>query len=324
MILWKRGVLTRGKFAQHALHREAAHTGWWPFSYRILQELEHDFTADDEPLLERLYQSLAAGAGVFKITRRNRFTAFDAEVAERVRTAFPNAEPLVVHDMGASNAITALELYQTLRTVRSVALTASDYFDTLTLVTLDEGRWTVAFDSANRSIQTTGWGTVFSNRTYPWRYALNRMAQWWVQKQIVPHAAAVLAQGPSDAVSQIPLFHPEALALARREANFRLCKHDIFQPNPVRSHIVRAMNVITPQHFSSEQAQAAIRASVSNLVPGGWLILGRSIDEEDGRLRATVYQWNGETLEPLRLHHEGYEWPELVADLTHGVPTAVG
>lgn len=312
MILWKPGVLTRGEFASVALEREAAHIGWWPFSYQILKELETGYTPEDEPLLERLYKSLAAGAGVFKITRRNRFTAFDQEVATRAKTAFPNANPLTVHDIGASSAITSLEFYQTLASDRPVAMTASDYFDTLSLVALDEGRWTVAFDSLGRAIQTTGWGSVFSSRPYAWRYALNRVAQFWVNQRIIPRAKEILTHGPFTAVSQVPLFHPEALAFARLQTAFRLRRHDIFEPNPVPCQIVRAMNVVTPKHFTVEQTRAAIQASVYNLEPGGWLILGRSIDEEDGRLRATVYEWTGEQLQPLWNHHDGYEWPELV------------
>ncbi len=316
MILWKRGVVQRGEFAVFALEQERQRRGWWPFSYRILRELEERYSPADEPLLERLYRSLAAGTGVFKITRRGRFTDFDDRLVTAARTAFPDVPELVVHDMGASSAITSLELFQRFALERNVRLVASDYFDKLTLVTLPNNRWTVTFDAQSQPIQTTGLGTVFGTQPYPWRYALVRLTQLWVNSSVIPAARSLLKQGPADSHQQVSLFHPEAVAQSRSDSRFHLTRHDIFQPNPVHCDIVRAMNVITPRHFTREQTQTAICSSVHHLREGGWLILGRSIDEEDGRLRATVYQLVDGQLTPLWIHHEGYEWPELVAELT--------
>jgi len=321
MILWKRAVLHRGEFAQYAIEQERLHQGWWPHSYRILRELEHDYTPQDEPQLERIYKSLAAGANIFKITRRGRFTDFDTRLVAAARTAFPAFSELVIHDVGASSAITSLELYRRFQEDRPIRLVASDYFDQLTLVELPQNQWlraqwTVAFDPQQRPIQTTGLGAAFGTRLYTWRYALSRLVQHWVNWRVIPAAQRLLERGPSEAIQRVSLFHPEAVAQSKRDPQFQLIRHDMFQPNPVPCHIVRALNVITPDHITPEQIQVAIRASTHNLIEGGWLILGRSIDEEDGRLRATVYQWTDGQLVPQWHQHEGYEWPELVAELT--------
>ncbi len=310
MILWKRGVTERGAFANEALSLERQQRGWWPFSYRILKELEESYTPDDEPLLERLYQSLAAGDGIYKITKKGRFTDFDRELAEKAAAHFPTSQEIVVHDMGVSSGVTSLELYREMQQRRSVQMIASDYYDHLTLVDvpgtiLRHQVWTVAFDTENRPIQTTGLGTVFGFKPYPWRYAFVRLAQKWVDRHV-------------------RLFHPEVIQAAKTDPAFRIVHHDVFSPNPYPCHIVRAMNVITPKHFSREQTQSAIRASVHHLLPGGWLVLGRSIDEEDGRLRATVYQQQDGRLFPLWDYQGGYEWPELVSELQLDLPATTG
>ena len=317
MILWKRAVVSRGAFAQYALKQEKEHKGWWPFSIQILRELERDYTTEDDSLLERVYQSLAAGTNIFKITRRGRFSDFDTQLESAVRSKFSQTAELTIHDMGASNAITSLELYQRLSIDRPVRLVASDYFDHLTLVEVTHPQWfpttwTVAFDSLKAPIQTTGMNSTFGNRPYPLRYALSRLIQAWVKRNVVPLAQHLLDKNGPESHEQVSLFHPEAVQLAQRDAQFQLTRHNVFIPNPVPSQIVRAMNVLTPKHFTPQQTSDAIHASTHNLAEDGWLILGRSIDEEDGRLRATVYQWSRGQLKPEWHYNEGYEWPDLV------------
>lgn len=316
MILWKRAVVSRGKFAQYALERERQHKGWWPFSVRILREIEQNYSSDDNPLLERVYQSLAAGTKIFKITRPGRFTDFDAQLVAAVRTKFAPTADLTIHDMGVSNAITSLELYERFRINRPTRLIASDHFDYLSLVDLNYPQWlpvqwTVAFDSLNNPIQTTGLNATFGNRPYPWRFALSRVIHSWVKKYVVIKAQQLLQTDAREQLSRVSLFHPEAVQLAQRDPRFQLASHNVFAPNPFPCHIVRAMNVLTPKHFTNEQTTEAIRSSTHNLVEGGWLILGRSIDEEDGRLRATVYEWSMGHLKPAWHFNEGYEWPDL-------------
>lgn len=317
MILWKRAVTSRGKFAQYALKQEKLHKGWWPFSIQILRELEQGYTREDDSLLDRVYQSLAAGTNVFKITRRGRFTDFDTQLKAAVKTKFPQTVELTIHDMGVSNAITSLELYNTFRVDRTVRLVASDYFDQLTLVDVTHPpwfpiHWTVAFDSQKTPIQTTGLNATFGNWPYPWRFALSRLIQAWVKRNVAPRAQHLLDKNELEHIEQVSLFHPEAIQLTQKDSQFQLLRHNVFTPNPVPCHIVRAMNVLTPKHFTHQQTAEAISASTHNLAEGGWLILGRSIDEEDGRLRATVYQWCQGQLNPEWHYNEGYEWPDLV------------
>jgi hypothetical protein len=65
------------------------------------------------------------------------------------------------------------------------------------------------------------------------------------------------------------------------------------------------MNILTPHHFDEARIRDGIRMCVQNLVEGGLLILGRSIDEEDGRTAATAFEWTGRRLFPVWDLHEG-------------------
>ncbi len=70
-LLYKRGVTRRNENAYRCLRLEHEHKGWWPFSYELLADLQADYTSSrDEPLLQRLYASMEAGTGIFKITKR--------------------------------------------------------------------------------------------------------------------------------------------------------------------------------------------------------------------------------------------------------------
>ena len=116
-------------------------------------------------------------------------------------------------------------------------------------------------------------------------------------------------------VRKVRLFHPVCVETARSTQDFRIGQHDLFDGNPFRCHVVRVMNALTTHHFPAEQIQRAMKACVSNLVSKGLLILGRSVDEEDGRARATAFEWDGRALTPVWDHNGGYESIELVRSL---------
>jgi hypothetical protein len=321
-ILYKHGITAPGPGAQRALAAEAARRGWWPFAYTLLESIGPAYRAADEPLLERLYQSMAGGEGVFKITRRHRFRDLDERLTQELTGRFAGADQLTLHDMAASNGITSLDLFRRLSKDRTVTVHATDYFDALWMVDLPGERWTVVFDVDRRPLQVVGSGFVISCRQPPpLRYPVNRMLRTWLMKRVVPSAQARLTYGAEPdgpggvgmaaGVRRVPLFHPECVIEARSERGFHLGRHDMFQPNPHPCQVVRILNALTPAHFSPDRVTAGIRAGATNLARGGLLILGRS-PEDDSRTRATAFEWTGETLATVWELNGGYEWPELV------------
>lgn len=313
--MFKRGVTERGAFAQRTLELERQHRIWRPFSYAMLAEIVDDYSPADEPLLERLYQSMSAGDGVFKITRRGRFEQLDAMLVKRCGTHFPDARVLVVHDVGASNGITALELFRRLNAQRLAEVHASDWYDCLYLVSVPGSGWKVVFDSQGEPLQIVGGKWVLPSARRPlWRHVVNRALQHWAVRKILPIAARILSQGDAAGASvrRIPLFHPECLREAGKGQGFHLGRHDIFGSDSFPCHIVRALNLLTTKHFPADRVVCGITRLARGLMPEGWMVLGRSVDEEDGRFRGTVFVLQNQRLEPLWHLNEGYEDIDLV------------
>jgi hypothetical protein len=322
LFLWKTGVTERGALADRTLVLEREHRIWRPFAYTILEDLQNHYRDRDEPLCERLYQSLSGGDQLRKITRRGRFHELDARLVEECASRFVGVEPLVVHDAAASNGITSLELFELLQRRRRVELHATDYYDRLYLVTLSEGRWTVAFDVDRQPLQAIGGRWVLSLRDPPpWRYPVNRWLLRRVRGGVLPRAAAALEhylerdgkalRDDTRQVRVVSLFHPKCVERAARDAAFHCGRHDLFQPGAVRAHVIRALNVLTTKHLPPRRVLRGIEQLAGSLAPDGLLVLGRSLDEEDGRLRATVYTVKDSHLFQVCALDAGYEDADL-------------
>lgn len=174
----KHGVVSRGPFADEALRRESEKRGWWPFAYTLLGEIEQSYSERDDALLERLYGSMRAGDGVFKITRRRRFTEFDSLLAAAIGARFRGSDKVRVHDMAASNAITSVELYRALEADPRVQVQGSDFFDCLHVLSFADTPWRIVLDVGMRPLQLVGPRMVLSAyRAEPLRYPVNRLLQ---------------------------------------------------------------------------------------------------------------------------------------------------
>jgi hypothetical protein len=81
-------------------------------------------------------------------------------------------------------------------------------------------------------------------------------------------------------IRKLPLIHPQALWLARREPRFSVRSQSIFETAPAACHVIRSMNILNRAYFSEKQLAQAARSIVESLHPGGIWILGRTINDE--------------------------------------------
>ena len=325
--LVKFGVTERGAVANRTLALEGAHRGWWPFAYTLLADLEDDFTSGDDPLLERLYRSMRGGDHVQKITHRNRFAALDEWLLNDLERRFGHERPIAIHDMAASNGITSLELFMRLAQRANVAVHCSDLHDAIYLVFPNGSRWKTIFDPDGRPLQYVGCGLVLSGyRPESLRYPVNRAVQIWADRCVLQRAANLLkaanfrhdqdaVQLSDGTVRRIKLVHPECVRLARSEPRFTVGRDDLFSPKPGQFNIIRIMNALTAHHFEVERVLEGIFRCAANLVEGGMFIVGRSVDQENGCLRATAFVRRQSSLIPCRDFSEGYELKHLVRDI---------
>ncbi len=281
--MWLKGITTPEEY------RRKPKGEWQPLSMAMLEVLQSNYAVEDEPLLEELYSGLSTQANVFKITRRNRFEKVNRKVSFEVKNRFPGLERFRIHDVGASSGITSLELFDELSHIRPVGVLASDFFDHLELVTPPDSGWTIVFDAEGRPVQAIGYGFALSlTAREARRYPVNRLLAGSVQRRIVPRSVALRAAG--NAVRTVPLFHPLCLERAKNDSNFTLARHDVFAPMPGRFQMIRAMNFLNRCYFHEPALRKALQLCAEGLEPGGLLLIGRSVDEEDDRVTASLYE----------------------------------
>jgi hypothetical protein len=292
-LIWKPGVIAYGQEARRKVEREKRREGSWQFSYRLLKTLQNQFASEDEELLERLFSSMQAGEGVYKITKRNRFEELDLRILKEA-SQLRGPGRLAMHDGACSSAITSLEFWHRLRSLGDWTLTASDYFTHLWLV--EQDGWTVALDQLGTPIQITGARTVISpSAPISILLPINHLLRTYAKRVIVPRAVERWTKNQSasqlDAsIARIPLFHPAAIKEAGLAQGFRLSEHNLFEPLAEKVNILRVMNFLTPNHLSPEKISAAFEAMRQSLATEGLLVVGRTRDESDGALLTTAYR----------------------------------
>jgi SAM-dependent methyltransferase len=287
----KLGVTERGELANRALRLERERRGWWPFSYLILEDLHRNWRVEDELLLQRLYRAMRAGGGVYKITARDRFQPLDAWLKDEIARNPTFRDTIRIHDMAASNAISSVALFERVANDR-VVVHASDLYTSLRIVRLKETGWSVVFDFAGQPLQIVGHGMVLSAyRKEPLRYVFNRIVQATLGVRAIKRARKKLDMPfGAEGVSVITLFHPEAVMLSAGMPRFTLGRDDLFAPEHRSYDVVRVMNALTTHHFDEPEIVESLRQIASNVRDGGLLLLGRNLDEKDGRLAASAYR----------------------------------
>jgi hypothetical protein len=250
--------------------------------------------AEMSPAEERLYEAalLAMSGGTrTKKTFRSRLAQLDTHLAGLVQDRFRDVPLLRIHDVGASTAITSVELFQQFAAVRPTAVHASDRYDFLTAVDV----WpavTVYFDADGQPIQyaVANRGLAVTER---------RPRRIW-SRLFAEKARRGLSGG-----RRISLFHPKARALAASDPRFTLGHYDLFQPSDARYEIVRAMNVLNPKPLAPERIREGIASLSDQVVEGGLMILGR-------RENVTIFGKHAGRMTPAFVLGTGYAVASLV------------
>lgn len=314
------GVTRRGA----RLDRQLGDPAGPRFALTLLEDLARHFRPEDERLLSRLYDEVVVGGKVYKTTRRDRFQELDGRLVEEVVARWASVPVVDAHDVGASNAITSLDLFRKIAALRPVRLHASDWFESLWVVEPAGSRWTVVFDQEREPLQLIGRRFVLSPRLGEGRrHPVNRLLLARARRRLLPAARALLGEAiegagaapvrrPSGVVRRLPLWHPECLRAAAREPGFTLGRHDLFRPADSRFHLIRAMNVLNPGYFPPERIADGVRALAAALHDGGLLVVGRTLEESGARTRASAFVGSGGRLLPAFDLHDGAENRDLI------------
>ena len=204
---------------------------------------------------------------------------------------------------------------------------ASDLYRDLYAVR--RGSWTGVYTAGGDEVQQILWRFVLPGQgAESWVYAGNRLLRRACRWLVAPRARAALARAPlaglapfqrtrveAFEIQRVPVLSGECLALASQSPDFRFEVQDVCQPLPERATLVRAMNILTREHFDDATRERILRNLTAATLPGGLLVLGWSPWADPTRVEASVYRVAREGLERLATLNGGSEIDRFVKSI---------
>jgi hypothetical protein len=269
------------------------------------------------------FNRLRMGNGVYKYTAPRRFDDVAADVLRLVDERLAKL-PLRVHDLGVSDATTSVELFAALAPRRpDLRFVMSDWFDAVYVLKPDGGPWSAVLDAELRLIQFFGRGFVLTPQTPPRKWhPVNRLLLSRLRATFEPRVYDAARELRRDVdppeppagwtAERVPLVCRAALELVRTDPRAAFERHSVLAPMRGSYSFVRAMNVLNRGYFGEDDLRAALAHVRDALEIGGLFLVGRNVDEEDGRTAATAYLRTERGFEVLRRFREGSEIAALV------------
>ena len=128
-----------------------------PFiAFTLLRDFHGDISATDERFLSLLYAAIPGGAYTAKSTSADRYETVEGTLAREIENTFSADQPLRIHDMAASSAVTSLKFFNLLKHRENITLHATDYYDALYVVKVPGRRWETVFDAEGQPLQFVG------------------------------------------------------------------------------------------------------------------------------------------------------------------------
>jgi hypothetical protein len=274
----------------------------------LLDEFKTPMSDADEARLAVIYEMIVEGA-LFSPMRTfsNRFRSLDRAIADAIEASFRPEQPILVHDMAASNAITSLELFEylTQRVGNRVSLRATDYFDALYVVTIPNTRWKVILDAVGEPLQFIR-GRLILGRREPRRFVIN----WLLQIILTPRLSRQARRWPP--THRIGLFHPRCVALAGAARGFTLARENAVNPETTSCDVLRIMNLSL--RFPLDQSRPWFGPAFRTVMDGGLLVVGDEALKESP-LAATIFQHCRDRFLAIRDFAGGYVHRQAVLDL---------
>jgi hypothetical protein len=178
---------------------------------------------------------------------------------------------------------------------------ATDLCVRVTALSRDGGRLSVIIDEDGVPLQLVWPPFVLPLAvTESWLYPVNRALRQLLRREARTLFQAAEKDLPGVRRQEIVLMCSEARKLASANSNFRVERHDIFEPAPRPYRVVRAMNVFNPSYFHAVQLARGIANVHASLEEGGAFVIG-SNGETGSTVNGGVYRKQGEVfVEVLR------------------------
>jgi len=322
----KFGIITQEQYLrldQRQRRYSGAHV-----AYNLLSVGEQP-SAEQIRVFEDVSFTLRTSNGTFRTTFRNRFEDVDRVALRWIGAFHASGSAILVQDRAVSHGLTSKEFAERIfECFPSAVFEASDLL--LGLVELSVGGEVYIAERSGTPLQYIKAPFVVplyhqESWRYPWnrwvagrarrRFDRLKLPSDWSTTQSTQSQQIPSQNGPGLGVRYIPYIHPEALALTRRNPNFRFCERSVFDVTPGACDVLRTMNIFNRAYFSEQQLTAGVAAVFQSLKPGGLWIVGRTL-EDDFTNHVTFFRRNEQGWEVLERIGSGSEMEALALGAT--------
>lgn len=306
-------------------------------SYRLLRTSVPPQPAEIE-VFEAVMQQMRLTSGVYRTTYRRRFRNLDPFLNEQLAARFPASAPLRAEDWAGSDCLTSAEWAESLLAAYPQGrLAASDLTLFLVEACLPEGDALIVEADGSPLQYISG---AFVVRLHPpepaalivngWlgrqgmakhhQIAWEQMPQGWLDSLDGGDQASLGGQAGKQAVlRRLPVIHPEAVSLARREPRFTIRRHSAFDALAEPVDVIRTMNIFNRSYFESPRLIEGASAVARSLRPGGVWIVGRTVEENPPKHEVSVFVKENEGFRLEARQGPGSEIEALVLEAGAGV-----
>lgn len=308
----RRGICTTEEYIRAGPRRRLSGSR---VSYSLL-DVGQNPTEEQIAVFEDISFTLRISNGTFRTTFRERFRDVDAAAIRWMKKFYPVDAELRVQDRAVSSGLTSCEWAEQLFPVFPRALfEASDIVLYLVRLELPDGAIYIA-EPDGRPLQycKPPWVVSLQHaepRRYPFNGLVAARAKRRFKRLRLPAGWTESTGGDGYRVSRISCIHPQAQALARRNAAFEVRIRSVFDATPGSCDVLRTMNIFNKSYFPVEQLADGARAAFQSLTHGGLWIAGRTT-EDDLRNHATLFRRGEGGWEILERIGAGSEIEELV------------
>ncbi len=301
-------------------------------SLHLLRTLT-DTSEDDVALFEQLVAHLRLPSGVFRTTYRERFRDLDPVVNTLLFQAFPSGTELRVGDWAASSCLTSCEWVETLFPLfPKLRFEASDIILYLAEYENTVSHERFVFEPDGSPLQYIRPPFVVRmDSPEDWIFPVNRWLYFHAKRRW--HACAPLCKTPDGwanhpfrdepverigyALRKLPLIHPQALELMRKDFRFTIRQQSAFDSPEEPLHVIRSMNIFNHGYFPQDLLEQGVRNIIRSLRPNGIWIVGRTTGQDLPANDVTIFQKNSSgTLEARLRIGKGSEIEHLMMSAT--------
>src|SRR5436305_520497 len=261
-------------------------------------------TREDVALFEKLMPHVRLSSGVYRTTYRQRFRALNPVVNSLLRQSFSASQNLRVEDWAASDCLTSAEWAEELFPLfPHLEFVASDLLLFLLEVKKKRSPRRFILEPDGTPLQYVRPPFVVRlSQPEPklfllnWLLARNARRIWnRVRSSIQLPSSSSLASGKVEnangfEIRKLPLIHPDALGIAKRNSRFSVRSHSAFERSNQACNVIRTMNIYNRAYFSEDRLREGARAVIGSLAKQGIWIVGRTADEAATTHNATIFR----------------------------------